>query len=180
MNGEIVVIEDVSKKLIEYKIPFMLTGSIAMNFYVEPRMTRDIDIVVYLQKENISAIMKMFEKDYYIDEDSVRMAIDNNRMFNIVHNETVTKVDFILRKKTEYRLMEFERRQLVNFGNIPTYIVGKEDLILSKLDWMKNSKSDIQKKDISLLLSSDYDKDYVTKWSTELGLQTLLEEIING
>ncbi len=180
MNGEIAVIEDVSKKLIEYKIPFMLTGSIAMNFYVEPRMTRDIDIVVYLQKENISAIVKMFEQDYYIDEDSVRMAIESNRMFNIVHNETVTKVDFIIRKKTEYRLVEFERRQLVNFVNIPTYIVSKEDLIISKLDWMKNSKSDMQKKDISLLLSSDYDKDYVKKWSIELALNGLLEEIING
>jgi hypothetical protein len=180
MNGEIAVIEDVSKKLIEYKIPFMLTGSIAMNYYVEPRMTRDIDIVVYLRKENISAIVKMFEQDYYIDEDFVMMAIDSNRMFNIVHNETVTKVDFILRKKSDYRLVEFERRQLVTFVNFPTYIVSKEDLILSKLDWMKNSKSDMQKKDISLLLSSGYDKEYVQKWSTELGLKTLLEEIKNG
>ncbi len=180
MNGEIAVIEDVSKKLIEYKIPFMLTGSIAMNYYVEPRMTRDIDIVVYFQKENISAIMKMFEKDYYIDEDSVRMAIDNNRMFNIVHNETVTKVDFILRKKSEYRMIEFERRQFVNFLNIPTYIVSKEDLIISKLDWMKNSNSDMQKRDITFLISSGYDKDYVQKWTRELGLKTLFEEILNG
>lgn len=38
----------------------------------------------------------------------------------------------------------------------------------------------IFRKDISLLLSSDYDKDYVQKWSTELGLKMLLEEIRNG
>lgn len=53
----------------------------------------------------------MFRQDYYIDEDAVKMAIDSNRMFNIIHNETITKVDFILRKKLEYRLLEFERRK---------------------------------------------------------------------
>jgi len=47
MNGELLVISDVSQKLIEHEIPFMLTGSIAMNYFVEPRMTRDIDKEIF-------------------------------------------------------------------------------------------------------------------------------------
>lgn len=62
MNGELIVIEDVSKKLIGKNISFMLTGSIAMNFYVEPRMTRDIDIVINLQKENSIEIERCLKK----------------------------------------------------------------------------------------------------------------------
>jgi hypothetical protein len=180
MNGELKVIEDVSRKLIRWNIPFMLTGSIAMNFYVEPRMTRDIDIVANLQKENIKEIVKMFEEDYYIDKLAVEIAIESNKMFNIIHNETVTKVDFVIRKNTEYRLLEFERRKSINLFDIPTFIVSIEDLIVSKLYWMKDSASNIQKKDISLLLSSQYDKEYVNHWTSKLGLSVLLKEILNG
>ncbi len=180
MNGELLVISDVSRKLIEYQIPFMLTGSIAMNYFVEPRMTRDIDLVIHLKEENIPLILKMFEKDYYIDEGAIKWAIENNRMFNIIHNETVTKVDFILRKSNEYRLLEFERRQQIQFLNIKTYIVSLEDLIISKLFWMKDSKSDLQKRDILLLLASSHDTHYVEKWSKNLGLESILEEIKDG
>ena len=176
MNGELLVISDVSRKLIEYQIPFMLTGSIAMNYFVEPRMTRDIDLVIHLKEENIPLIVKMFEKDYYIDEG----AIENNHMFNIIHNETVTKVDFILRKSNEHRLLEFERRQQIQFLNIKTYIVSLEDLIISKLYWIKDSKSDLQKRDILLLLASSYETHYVEKWSKNLGLESILEEIKDG
>ena len=180
MNGELLVINDVSQKLIEHQISFMLTGSIAMNYFVEPRMTRDIDIVIHLIKENIPLVMKMFEKDYYIDEEAIKWAIENNRMFNIIHNETVTKVDFILRKSNTYRLLEFERRQQIQFLNVKTYIVSLEDLIISKLYWMKDSKSDFQKRDILLLLASSHDTLYVEKWSKNLGLESILEEIKNG
>jgi hypothetical protein len=180
MNGELIVIEDVSKKLIGKNISFMLTGSIAMNFYVEPRMTRDIDIVINLQKENSLEIVKMFEEDYYIDKLAVEMAIETNKMFNIIHNETITKVDFIIRKNIEYRLIEFERRKFINLFDIPTYIVSKEDLIISKLFWMKDSGSNMQKKDILLLLSSEYDKEYVHHWITKLGLSIHFKEIQNG
>jgi hypothetical protein len=180
MNGELLVISDVSRILIEYQIPFMLTGSIAMNYFVEPRMTRDIDLVIHLKEENIPLIVKMFEKDYYIDEGAIKWAIENNHMFNIIHNETVTKVDFILRKSNEHRLLEFERRQQIQFLNIKTYIVSLEDLIISKLYWIKDSKSDLQKRDILLLLASSYETHYVEKWSKNLGLESILEEIKDG
>jgi hypothetical protein len=180
MNGELLVISDVSRKLIEYQIPFMLTGSIAMNYFVEPRMTRDIDLVIHLKEENIPLIVKMFEKDNYIDEGAIKWAIENNHMFNIIHNETVTKVDFILRKSNEHRLLEFERRQQIQFLNIKTYIVSLEDLIISKLYWIKDSKSDLQKRDILLLLASSYETHYVEKWSKNLGLESILEEIKDG
>ena len=59
-------------------------------------------------------------------------------------------------------------------------ILASGNLIISKLDWMRNSKSDMQKKDISLLASSSYDEEYVNKWTIELGLEELLREVING
>ena len=40
MQNELDVVRDLSEKLAALKIPFMLTGSLAMNYYATPRMTR--------------------------------------------------------------------------------------------------------------------------------------------
>ena len=45
MNTELAIIADIAKKFNALGIPYMLTGSIAMNYYVEPRMTWDINVV---------------------------------------------------------------------------------------------------------------------------------------
>ncbi|MCB1156069.1 MAG: nucleotidyl transferase AbiEii/AbiGii toxin family protein [Leptospiraceae bacterium] len=180
MSDDIKILKDVSNKLIENQIPFMVTGSMAMNFYIEPRMTRDIDIVVYLQQEDITILEKIFSEVYYIDPDAIKLAIENNKMFNIIHNESIIKIDFILRKKTAYRRLEFERRVKVVIEDFETFMVSKEDLILSKLDWMKKSQSEMQKRDLINLLSSNFDKAYVNEYSKELGVYELLQELENG
>jgi hypothetical protein len=38
------VLRDVSTRLDAAELPFMLTGSLALNFYAQPRMTRDVDL----------------------------------------------------------------------------------------------------------------------------------------
>ena len=48
MKTELDLLRDVSQRLESSGVAFMLTGSMAMNFYAQPRMTRDIDLVVKL------------------------------------------------------------------------------------------------------------------------------------
>ena len=49
LSEELDVLKTVTRRLGDAGIPYMVTGSIAMNFYAVPRMTRDIDIVVELE-----------------------------------------------------------------------------------------------------------------------------------
>ena len=44
--NEIDIVRDVSARFDGMNIGYMLTGSMAMNYYAQPRMTRDIDVVV--------------------------------------------------------------------------------------------------------------------------------------
>ena len=46
MSDELDVLKSVAARLGEAGIPYMVTGSMAANFYAVPRMTRDIDLVV--------------------------------------------------------------------------------------------------------------------------------------
>ncbi len=179
MKTELEIVEDVSQKLESLGILYMLTGSMAMNYYAVPRMTRDIDLVIEILEKNIPAIVNLFEKEYYIDPDAILLAIQSEKLFNAIHEESFIKIDFIIRKNNTYRLEEFSRRQKISFGNFETYIVSKEDLILSKLLWSKSSKSDLQKRDIKNLISSGYDKLYLKEKADNLSIKDWLEEIEN-
>lgn len=46
MSTELVVLKDVCRRLEAGGIEYMLTGSMALIFYAQPRMTRDMDIVI--------------------------------------------------------------------------------------------------------------------------------------
>ncbi|HEX4264315.1 MAG TPA: hypothetical protein VH597_08245 [Verrucomicrobiae bacterium] len=177
MQNELDIVRDVSERLDGAEIGYMLTGSIAMNYYAEPRMTRDIDLVVALQSEDTDRIVKLFSQDYYVSRQAVEGSIKQQSLFNLIHNESVIKVDCIVRKQTSFRLGEFARRQRVELRDFKTWIVSKEDLILSKLFWAKDSHSDFQLRDVRNLVATGCDRDYIGRWTMELGVANLWKEI---
>lgn len=178
-NLELAVLSDVVSRLESADFEYMLTGSVAMNYYAEPRMTRDIDIVVALAITDAEKVIAIFGDAYYLSPDAVLDAVRGRKMFNLVHYESVVKVDLIIRKETEYRRQEFDRRQQIRVGELVTWIVSKEDLILSKLSWAQDSKSELQLKDVRNLLATEPDLDYLYKWSSQLGLDLLLKDCLN-
>lgn len=180
MKNEIDIIRDISSMFDKLEIPYMLTGSIAMNYYATPRMTRDIDVVVEIGRENIEALVSTFSTDYYISEVAVREAIQAESMFNLINLESVIKVDCIVRKNSEYRQIEFERRKKIELDDFITYIVSKEDLILSKLVWAESAHSEMQLQDVVNLLRSGYDEKYLESWANILEVSNLLYEIRNA
>ncbi|HEY5792048.1 MAG TPA: hypothetical protein VIS74_02040, partial [Chthoniobacterales bacterium] len=148
-------------------------GSMAMNYYTTPRMTRDIDMVVELSASDAEKMASAFSPDYLAESAAIEDAIRHQGMFNLIHLESIIKVDCIIRKESPYREHEFARRQRANLGGFETWIVSKEDLIISKLDWAKESHSERQMDDIQNLLASGYDADYLGEWIKRLGLTSI-------
>ena len=104
-------------------------------------------------------------------------ALRHESLFNAIHREWIFKVDCIVRKDTRYRREEFARRQRVVIADCKTWVVGKEDLILSKLCWGLDSRSEYQARDIRNLLKTGCDRAYVLKWAAELGVLDYLADI---
>lgn len=178
--SELDVLIDVVNKLNSLNVNYMLTGSLAMNYYAEPRMTRDLDFIIDINEKDIDKFINNFKEDYYISKDAIAKALHYNSFFNIIHIQAVIKVDFLIRKKEEYRKNEFDRRQIIRILGNEINIVSKEDLIISKLFWAKDSKSEKQKNDIINLLNTDYDKEYLLKWLQKLDLITFFKEFIDA
>jgi hypothetical protein len=165
------------KQLVGYfdkeKIPYMLSGSVAMSIYSVPRFTRDFDFIVHLQPADVKALIIYFKEGYYCDEDAVKEAIERKSMFNIIDHASGYKADFIILKNEPYRLTEFERRKPVNFQGMAINLVSVEDLIISKIIWIQKIQSDLQKEDIKILCAiNGLDWEYIHKWTASLKLNT--------
>ncbi len=178
MIDELEVLRIVIKRLESAGLRYMVTGSIAANFYTTPRMTRDIDMVIELETKEVSTFFSLFVDDFYLDEDAIKEAIEKNQNFNIIHREGIIKVDFIIRKETEYRKLEFERRRTILFEGMNLHVTSPEDLVLSKLYWAKESFSETQLRDIRNLLKTvpDMDMDYVEEGIKKLELEEVYKE----
>jgi hypothetical protein len=141
-------------------------------------MTRDIDIVVHLNQASGVFLYDFFKMDYYISKEAVDEAVLNESMFNMIHRQAIIKVDFIVRKSSEYRILEFERRKKITLEDFTAYIVSIEDLIISKIDWMKDSDSDLQKRDVRNLLMMEIDRSYLEMWLSKLKLREVYDRVI--
>lgn len=177
--SELTVLKDVISRLEKAGFGYMLTGSLAMNYYAQPRMTRDIDIVVALDNKDVYRILETFGKDYYVSEEAVVHAVKEMTIFNLIHLESVVKVDIIVRKADKYRQHEFSRRVPVEISDFTAWIVSKKDLILSKLSWAGDSRSEMQLSDVKNLLATLPDMEYIKKWANELGVRKLLEQCLH-
>jgi hypothetical protein len=138
-------------------------------------MTRDIDIVVGARCQ---PFIPLFQDDYYLEPETVNQAVRNRGMFNLIHNEYVIKIDFVVRKDTPYRRREFARRKKVSVEDHQLYMVAPEDLILSKLEWAKDSRSEVQLNDVRNLLKyvKGLNQSYLRRWAKALSVGALYRE----
>jgi len=171
------LLKKVVNKLEKLKIPYMVTGGIAVSFWGLPRTTHDVDIVVKIREEDKNRVIRAFGKEFYISEKAVTEAIKNQFTFNIVHYKSGLKIDFWLAKETDFGDLEFKRRQKRKVFGKEIYFISPEDLILEKLLWFKKSQSTRHLEDTEGIIKiSKPDLDYIKNWAKKHS--TI--EILNG
>lgn len=177
MPEEIRVLKEAARLMDEAGVPYMVSGSIAMNFYAQPRMTRDIDIVIVLQRGEEEKFVSLLENDFYVDRNVVMEEAGRCGMFNVIHNRSIVKIDFIMRKEGEYDVAAFDRRRPIEIGGDRIWLISPEDLVLAKLKWARESLSEMQIKDVRSILASvdDLDMEYVVRWIGDLKLSEIFE-----
>jgi len=175
------VIKKATKTFEDRDIPYMLTGGIAVNYYGRPRFTHDIDFVIQIQLKDAQQITQFFEKEFYVAIEGVIEAIQYKTMFNLIHLETAFKVDCWILKDDNYPKIAFDRRRKEVIFDQPIYISSPEDLILSKLDWYKQSDTQRHYEDVLGIFQiqrGNLDLDYIRKQAEDLSFVEIVEEVI--
>ena len=72
----------------------MLTGSIALSYYAQPRMTRDINLVAEFSGQDAKSVVALFAPDYYVADIDVGRALADGGIFNVLHLLKLVKLDF--------------------------------------------------------------------------------------
>ena len=75
-------------------------------------------------------------------------------MFNLIQDYYIIKIDLWYAKTRRIVRKEFSRKRKVSVDGQDLYVVRPEDLILSKLEWAKDSKSEIQLRNVQNRLQS--------------------------
>lgn len=166
-------------------IAYYVGGSVASSAFGKARSTLDVDIVARIAPADVKTLVGGLKNVYYISEQAVLEAVRRNTSFNIVHLETIMKVDIFILKKRDYDQQAFNRKMEdpldAENSEAKFFLAAPEDIILNKLEWYQagGRVSGRQWGDVIGVLKVQADKinrDYLKHWANELGLTALLEK----
>jgi hypothetical protein len=178
-------LDPVVKAFEKIGVSYYLGGSVASSAYGIARATLDVDLVADLSAQHVNSLTEMLKSDYYIDKEMILDAIKRHSSFNLVHLETMLKVDIFIIKDRPYDGMAFQRKRKDTLdeeqGAAEFYLASPEDIILNKLEWfqMGGKVSERQWHDVLGIMKVQrglMDKEYLRRWAAELGISDLLEQ----
>jgi hypothetical protein len=165
-------------------VGYCVVGSVASSAHGIARASIDADIVADLEPEHVDPLVAALEADYYIDRDAVADAIRRRSMFNVVHLETMLKVDVYVLTARQFDRESFARRSAGALD--PTAgrryaVASAEDTVLHKLEWYRagGDVSERQWSDVVGVLrvqAGRLDTAYMARWAAALGVADLLEK----
>jgi hypothetical protein len=174
---------DAVRRLNRAGIAYLLTGSMASNYWGIPRTTHDLDFVVRLPLRSIPSLLHEFRDDFYLDEAAVRAALAPPYQFNAIDRRSALKIDFWMLRTDPFEMSMFERRLSVNFLGEQAWIATAEDVILHKLYWDSLTPSERQVSDaagVFAVQSGSLDRAYLQQWAGELGISEKLNKLLSG
>ena len=165
-------------------VPYMLVGSLASTAYGEPRMTRDIDIVVDLRPDQVEHFCDAFPEDeYYVSRPAATEAVLHAGQFNVIHPSSGNKIDFIVARKDAWGQEQLRRRRRVLLApGLQGYTASPEDVIVGKLWYYRKGGSEKHLRDVGSMLDisgAQIDRSYIDHWVERLGLGAAWKTVLS-
>jgi hypothetical protein len=159
-------------------IPYYITGGVAAATYGEPRTTRDLDAVIALALTDLDRLLEHLQTQGFYIPGIEEIRSGQLQILGITHTETIARADLIIAGQEEFERQKFTRRRALTIPDRGTfYLVSPEDLILHKLLWGRESRSEKQWRDVLGILKiqgNSLDFVYLRQWSENLGIDRSL------
>lgn len=165
-------------------VAYEIGGSVASSACGVPRTTLDVDVVAALGRDHIPEFVARLQSLYYVDENAALEAVERQSSFNLIHLETMLKVDVFVLKSRVYDQNAFQRKRKDRLSVDPAgdsfYFASPEDVVLNKLEWFRLGRelSERQWTDVIGVLKvqrGTVEIPYMRHWAGILGITDLLE-----
>jgi hypothetical protein len=142
-------------------VPYMVSGSVAVIIYGEPRLTHDVDLIVVLEREHIPRLTEVFPPtEFYCPPTeviAVEAAREQRGHFNIIHQETGFKADVYLSGRDPLHAWGLARARRLEVEGLEVVVAPPEYVIVRKLEYYREGGSEKHLRDIRSMLDTSPD-----------------------
>src|SRR3989338_6169844 len=101
------LLKNIARIFDQLKLPYLVTGGMAVLIWGRPRFTADIDIVIEIKPSDVNGLVKALRdlhESGYVDEDVANEVVRSGGEFNFIDGTTGVKVDFWISDSGEFDL----------------------------------------------------------------------------
>ncbi|HAV60958.1 MAG TPA: hypothetical protein DCY13_01160 [Verrucomicrobiales bacterium] len=156
---------------------YLVSGSVAAIVYGEPRMTHDVDFVIFLRDEDIQQLVASFATPEFYVPPAEQIALEVVRPakghFNIIHVDTGFKADFYPAGRDAFHGWAFRNAQRMEYCGEPMIVAPPEYVIVRKLQYFREGGSEKHLRDIRAMLAvsnEQIDRAVVEDWVNRLSV----------
>ena len=181
----LIAIKPVINTFKSLSIAYYIGGSSASSLYGMARATMDVDIVAQMNSTQITAFVKQLQDSYYIDEDMILDAITSTSSFNLIHLETMMKIDVFIQRADPFHESALKRKQsdqlVPDDPESNFYFYSPEDILLHKLCWYEMGERTSERQWLDVLgiikvQTNSLDQAYLKQWAQWLNVLDLLTQ----
>ncbi|MGC2888891.1 MAG: hypothetical protein WB627_07480 [Candidatus Acidiferrum sp.] len=147
-----------TQRLNELGMLYMVSGSVAVIIYGEPRLTHDVDLIVVLDRAHIPRLLDAFPPaEFYCpptDVIAVEAAREQRGHFNIIHHETGFKADVYLSGQDPLHAWGLARARRLEVEGQVVVVAPPEYVIVRKLEYYREGGSEKHLRDIRSMLDT--------------------------
>ncbi len=136
---------------------YVLTGSVAAMLYGEPRVTHDVDLVIFLRQEDAKRLVEAYPlPEFYVppaEVINVEISRQPKGQFNVIHIASGLKADFHTASRDELHAWAFRNARQYTLGEHAIRLAPPEYVIVRKLEYFREGGSEKHLRDIRGMLN---------------------------
>jgi hypothetical protein len=160
-------------------VAYMVSGSVAVIIYGEPRLTHDVDLIVVLDREHIARLPRAFPPtEFYCPPTEVialEAAREQRGHFNLIHHETGFKADVYLSGRDPLHAWGLAHARQLEVDGQVLVVAPPEYVIVRKLEYYREGGSEKHLRDIRSMLDASPDAIHLAELEEQIAARGLQE-----
>src|SRR5258708_14323517 len=83
-------------------IVYYIGGSVSSSLHGLARQSQDVDVIADIQPDQVRSLVQALKGDYYVDDQAWQAAIRHCTLYNVIHLNTLLKVDVVPVKQRSF------------------------------------------------------------------------------